>query len=545
MAKQPADASAAQLKDAGNALFAKKDYEAANDKYTEALKLDENNAVLYANRSACFYNVKRYLDAASDANRATELDPTYAKAWSRLAAAYAAIGNEIASAKCWKKALNALPTENLTPGEKKQKDQYESELKIMQKKADKLNTPIRPRNGGPVTADMAPWIRAVMMYPGMKERGVAESSAYVIIGAYHDWRAGMDTMNNQRSLEFTQGVLISRGPSGAVQHFSNAILRDARIFHLPDSQWLDTYREQSLAETRTYRAWTQAGPELVKTEALERLEREGWNSLRPALAVTIRTWIFRGFMDSTVRGRDDVGVEFVGRALEIIRWGQEVWKDVHKDNRGAIFVPSFARGVHSLYLELYLGACAKHRARFPLETLHEEAQALLKDCEDVAPEIGPTDPGFDLAYTRYPRGRAYCTIGWYHAQLASQLNAEEEENKDSILEHYLKSADAYIQSANAFATDDIYHLWYMNCGLQNFWRCGAPLKVTMPIMKTIRERLPDMNKIWEHYSMTKNGLGAFEFTLEMEKQFREGLDNGTFTMDQAPVPDEFAGPQLT
>lgn len=44
---------AERLKAEGNALFVKKDYKRAHLKYSEAIKVDDNNAILYANRAAC------------------------------------------------------------------------------------------------------------------------------------------------------------------------------------------------------------------------------------------------------------------------------------------------------------------------------------------------------------------------------------------------------------------------------------------------------------------------------------------------------------
>lgn len=44
---------AAELKEKGNKLFVAKDYTAAYYKYSEAIELDANNAVLHANRAAC------------------------------------------------------------------------------------------------------------------------------------------------------------------------------------------------------------------------------------------------------------------------------------------------------------------------------------------------------------------------------------------------------------------------------------------------------------------------------------------------------------
>lgn len=51
--------TAAQLKDEGNVFFAQKEFAKASAKYTQAIKLDGSNAILYANRAACHLNLKR------------------------------------------------------------------------------------------------------------------------------------------------------------------------------------------------------------------------------------------------------------------------------------------------------------------------------------------------------------------------------------------------------------------------------------------------------------------------------------------------------
>lgn len=50
---------AAQLKAEGNALFAKKNFKQAIQKYGEAIDVDGNNAVLYSNRAACHLNLQQ------------------------------------------------------------------------------------------------------------------------------------------------------------------------------------------------------------------------------------------------------------------------------------------------------------------------------------------------------------------------------------------------------------------------------------------------------------------------------------------------------
>lgn len=46
-------AHAQQLKAEGNALFVKSQFLFAHRKYTEAIRHDDKNAILYANRAAC------------------------------------------------------------------------------------------------------------------------------------------------------------------------------------------------------------------------------------------------------------------------------------------------------------------------------------------------------------------------------------------------------------------------------------------------------------------------------------------------------------
>jgi hypothetical protein len=41
-------------------------------------------------------------------------------------------------------------------------------------------------------------------------------------------------------------------------------------------------------EAAASRTWVEAGPEVVINEALARQRTEGWNSVRPAISVTVR-----------------------------------------------------------------------------------------------------------------------------------------------------------------------------------------------------------------------------------------------------------------
>lgn len=64
----PSPSQADRLKAKGNTLFAKKDFAGAYTKYTEALKYDDKNPVLYSNRAACLLGLNRYACAPTEAS---------------------------------------------------------------------------------------------------------------------------------------------------------------------------------------------------------------------------------------------------------------------------------------------------------------------------------------------------------------------------------------------------------------------------------------------------------------------------------------------
>ncbi|KAF5332506.1 hypothetical protein D9611_005117 [Ephemerocybe angulata] len=115
---------AERLKVLGNELYMKNEYDAAHHTYSEAIKKDPTNAVLYANRAAVLLAQKVYMDAAYDCRKAVELDPKYAKAWGRLGTASHALAAWTECLRAWKMALDCLPKENLTPAQENMKAQF-------------------------------------------------------------------------------------------------------------------------------------------------------------------------------------------------------------------------------------------------------------------------------------------------------------------------------------------------------------------------------------------------------------------------------------
>uniref|UniRef100_A0A453H2B3 Uncharacterized protein n=1 Tax=Aegilops tauschii subsp. strangulata TaxID=200361 RepID=A0A453H2B3_AEGTS len=77
----------ARLKSQGAKAVEGKDYATASKFYTEAIKLDPADAVLYSNRSLCHLKCGEAHDALMDANACISLDPKWHKGYYRKGAA--------------------------------------------------------------------------------------------------------------------------------------------------------------------------------------------------------------------------------------------------------------------------------------------------------------------------------------------------------------------------------------------------------------------------------------------------------------------------
>ncbi|KAM4796441.1 protein unc-45 homolog B [Rhinophrynus dorsalis] len=84
-----------QLKEEGNKYFQSNDYDQAIDCYSKALKLIKDKkimAVLYRNRAACYLKKENYIQAATDASKAIDVDASDIKALFRRCQALEKLG---------------------------------------------------------------------------------------------------------------------------------------------------------------------------------------------------------------------------------------------------------------------------------------------------------------------------------------------------------------------------------------------------------------------------------------------------------------------
>ncbi|KAF5385060.1 hypothetical protein D9615_001095 [Tricholomella constricta] len=524
--------NAEDLKAEGNALHQSRQYQAAYDKYSEAIKQNPENAVLWANRAASSLAMKRYMDAISDAEKATTIDPGYAKAWGRQGTANFALNIWPKSVDAFKKALECLPSGNLSKPDQVLKAQFEEGLKKAQEaiRRPSFEPVIVP--AGSVAQNNLPWKRAMAMEPSLLAQRRMDTSALIVSYAFREFQRGLDDMKKIET-RVVNGQQAFFGVTGGIEALSNAVLRERRVFHISDQNFFDTYNQQMMLEASRCNAWTTQGPQIIQAEAPKRLRTLGWGALRPALAVTVRGWIMRGFLDSSFN-LPGSSPEFLQYAIDVIEWGARMWKNVPRKDRGTIFDPTFLCGVKSLYLNLRMEAFSKNpkNAGYSMEDIAKLAREII---EQDLPPPGPgeeIDIGFYSSFYVYPKAHALVILGWYYMQTARKTK-----DTATSLKLYAESAEYYTQGANRFHADDELHVSFLKYAIDAHWLAGTPLKVTLPICKQIREAVPAMKKIWEYASSAQQRDQSIEEVLAFENQFRMLLAEGKVTLEESGNPD--------
>ncbi|KAJ7592877.1 hypothetical protein C8J56DRAFT_1045330 [Mycena floridula] len=545
------------LKEEGNKLFAQQDFVSASVKYTEALAVDPENPILFSNRAACLLQMGQYMDAKADCIKATTLDPLYARAWARMGSCTDALGEWEQSTLAWQNALNVLPKDNLSPLQAKQKLQYTESFKAAEEKFAKVKLGEPPSHAIQATmemVDLMPAKVAERMLPDLMAQNNPNSIAWVLQAAYKDYKTGLDTMKAIKVIK-TGNLRRLEGTTGAIQDMTNGILRDMRVFYM-DHGWQEAFERQWNLEAAQKRLWLTAGPELIMEEALVRQRNEGWGSVRPALSSTIRSchtgipepfansrvrhWIMRGFLNFRVKQSPTSSVEYLGRSLEVLNWGRQVWKAVPTSDRGAIFDPTFVRGVHSLYVTALMEASRSAASTDignmrALEDLYDAAQDLAREAQ--ANPFNPinypqVDTGFQHSFFGLPLANALAAKGFYHIQLATK--AKKERNFAQSKEHQLSSADFYLQAADSLPPDDEDHPWFLKCALTYMGPYEPPLRTSLALMQRIRESLPKMRRIWQaHPAMGKRERNpAYKKIAQEEITLRKLLAEGKLKMDK-------------
>ena len=102
---------AEELKGKANEFFKSEKYPQAIDLYTQAIEINPNNAVYYANRSISYLRSECFGYALADASKAIETDKAYLKAYYRRAAAYMSLGKYKLALKDYEGVFKARPND--------------------------------------------------------------------------------------------------------------------------------------------------------------------------------------------------------------------------------------------------------------------------------------------------------------------------------------------------------------------------------------------------------------------------------------------------
>ena len=98
-------------------MFKQQKYSEAISKYTQAIELDSQNALLYSNRSAAYEKLSRYEAAVRDASECIRLKPGWYKGYYRKAIALMALGNHAEVTCCAEQGFRVT-------GEKNPKEEF-------------------------------------------------------------------------------------------------------------------------------------------------------------------------------------------------------------------------------------------------------------------------------------------------------------------------------------------------------------------------------------------------------------------------------------
>ncbi|VDB94318.1 unnamed protein product [Peniophora sp. CBMAI 1063] len=534
----------AALKTDANKLFGEKKYDDAIRLYSQAIAIDKDNALLYCNRSASYFALHAFGKACQDAAKASELDPSYTKAYYRLAASQHALQLYGKSARSWKRAIDSISSDDANGANAKLRADYTKHYKKAQRLHARLEQASKPITGHPdklqivVEGRKFPWDRAQEMIPYLLQRGITTSSAYALVSA----RQTVSRVIALLALARAQGPNKGIGATGVVSLLSNAILAEPRSLFLSYKDILPNLEFQMKMELNIGRT----PKELVEVKAfgngIRALHAEGGHDLsRKAFALGVRAGIIDAFMMGKAGRVFDKAVERYDKVLTILEWGKNEWHGVPDEERGVVFNDTFIRGVKMLRLQAYHQALGQSTTDTGIINL----DGLGKDLNELTNEIArdglpaEEDPGFRYSFFYNILAEVFALRGYFTYNHVALLSPKRPEVVDACKKNLRLAAECYSNAAKTLPEDDENHCWYLKVGLDQLFSAGEPLRITLPIMETIRTRIPISEEIWR---FSERGLDpdsrerAYDDLATFESQVKAMLATGACTLDQHVAP---------
>ncbi|EIW64992.1 uncharacterized protein TRAVEDRAFT_68650 [Trametes versicolor FP-101664 SS1] len=519
----------ARLKVQANAFFEQNQFAAAYEKYTQAIQHDSQNANLYCNRAACALRLTMYLDAC-----ATELDIAFAKARAHQIAARAGIDINEEIVKTWEGGLDLLPAQYLSPAEQTQRAQYLAEFSIATTRFVEAQAACTPNPApAPVTTVQEsdiPWSRAYVIAQDLMPKKIWNSSAWIVFCAHLDWIHGVELMDELAVLS-SSGHHHQGGRRGAIERLSNGLLADPRGVDMRGQNFIQIFTYQLNFEMASTGAWATGDPKRVMEEAPKRLALRGWDSVRPALSVTVRAWIMQGFFKDHISNDFVTALDFYNTAIEVLQWGTALWRDVSTEWKGAIFQASFLRGVKCLRLDTLAKAHSRHcdpTAKFPLAEIIAGAEDLIAELSEHRTDepTGKEDYGHHMSFIRYPLAQGYFLRGFYHQHVARNV-CETQGPASVALQHLKTAAAAYIQAAEIYPKDDEKYVLCLHHALETLIEGGTSANEVLKLLNHIHEAIPVIRRIWEFSDATGGRDVPLKADMELRDRFLMHMPKGS------------------
>lgn len=177
--------AAESFKNQGNDCMKLEKFKEAYDYYTQAIEIDNSNAIYYSNRAAASSKLGNHQAALRDCQESIEIDPNYSKAYGRMALAYASLENHQKARETYMKALELDPNN----------ESYRNNLAIAEEKlAETQNaTGGAGAAGGQAGANMVNVLRSMMNNPdvmSMAMRSLQDPRVQSMFGALGGAAAG-------------------------------------------------------------------------------------------------------------------------------------------------------------------------------------------------------------------------------------------------------------------------------------------------------------------------------------------------------------------
>ncbi|KZV72991.1 hypothetical protein PENSPDRAFT_750467 [Peniophora sp. CONT] len=573
-------ALATQLKLDANTLFAAGNYTAARDGYTEAIKVYSEDPVIYCNRAQAHINLESYAEAASDAQKATELDTTSTKAWARLGKAQRHLGQLTQSSFSLGVALDTLPpASKMTPADKRLREEVEKLIHLVlldgRRPENMLDTVWKgeanflPKRNSleaieqPDVNGKRPWDCAyAILLPILngsrpvqskeerqaEDKIVMQSSATLTYAAYVEWAKGLHALSLLQTLPRSDGSgqVDAAGRIDCTLQFVTGIVREYRVHRTLTPQENARYSSQMLFEIQTGRAWKISDVEEIIRDAARRLKQEGWSEpLKLSLTSTINIWIFCSFRADNELGHFTEALSLYKSTIRLLEWARGEWP-AEKSGRPEILQEWYLRGVKRLSWQSFIkasqestpdSAAFRSSPDYDLDEFFEEVLACVQDAEEslktAAERYMPgRDASFLPAYWLYPIGEGYATMAWARYRKAK-------ESPDDGAE-YNRAAQYWIKAAGYVWHDDEYHVYWLALAIESLWQHKAPAREILPLCRVMRDALPGAMKLWQDSTDLGRGRSRdfiFELVTAFDDTVRGMINRGEATLNDVLAPE--------